>query len=149
MTMSTPSTPTEQAKVSAYHSRTDLSAKLPLTSLDSDASIVHVATNVGQDLGLEAHLADLDAVLATLLGSGGRGDLDVLDSKVGKGLGDLHLGLDVEEGIGELLSLCVIAARLARELGKNDVDDPRTAGVGIPRPGRAKGCTTYHGGWTR
>lgn len=81
-------------------------SELKRTSLDGDASIIHVATNVSENLGLETHLADLDAVLARLLGRSGRSDLDVLDSKVGQSLRNLHLGLGVEEGIGELLSLC-------------------------------------------
>lgn len=68
-----------------------------------------MATNVGEDLGLEAHVADLDAVEATLLGRRRGGELDVLDSKVGERLSDLHLGLGVEERICELLSLCVEA----------------------------------------
>lgn len=41
-----------------------------------------MATNVSQDLGLETHVANLLAVLARLLGSGGRSELDVLDSEV-------------------------------------------------------------------
>lgn len=76
------------------------------TSLDSNPGVVHVASDVGEDLALEAHLADLDAVLATLLGGGRRRELDVLDAKVGERLGDLHLCLGIEKGIGELLALC-------------------------------------------
>ena len=76
------------------------------TGLDSNAGIIHVATNVGEDLGLEAEVADGLAVEARLLTSSGRGELDVVHTKVVEGLGDLDLGLGVEEGVGELLALC-------------------------------------------
>lgn len=76
--------------------------RIGLTRLDSDPGVIHVTADVSQDLALQPHVADLDAVLATLLGRGGRGELDVLDTKVGEGLRDLHLRLGVEEGIGEL-----------------------------------------------
>jgi len=59
---------------------------------------------MGQDLGLEAKLADGLAVLARLGRGSGRGEFDVLDTKVGESSGDLDLGLPVEEGIGELLA---------------------------------------------
>lgn len=64
-----------------------------------------MAADVSQDLGLEAELADGLAILAGLLRGSGRGKLNVVDTKVVEGLGNLDLGLGVEEGVGELLAL--------------------------------------------
>jgi hypothetical protein len=73
--------------------------------LNSDLGIFHCASHVSEDLGLEAELADLLAVLAGL-GRGHRaGELNVLDTKVRESLGNLDLGLCVKVGIGKLLSL--------------------------------------------
>lgn len=80
--------------------------KEELTSLDRDPRVVHMTPDMSQDLALQSHVADLDAVLTTLLGSGGRSEFNVLYSKVGQGLRDLHLGFRVEERIRELFSLC-------------------------------------------
>lgn len=63
-----------------------------------------MAADVGEDLCVEAELADGLAVGAGLLGGGGGGELDVVDAEVVKGAGDLDLGLGVEEGVGELFS---------------------------------------------
>ena len=55
------------------------------TSLDSDTGVVHVASDVGKNLGLlEAELADSLAVCTRLGRSGRRGKLDVLDTKLVK-----------------------------------------------------------------
>lgn len=75
------------------------------TGLDGDASIVHVAADVGEDLGLEAKVTDGLAVDARLLGGSGGGELDVLYTKGIECLGDGDLRLGVEEGIGELFAL--------------------------------------------
>lgn len=75
------------------------------TSLDGDAGIVHVAANVGEDLGTETELADGLAIETRLLGGSGGGELDVLDTECVKSLGNSNLGLGVEESIGELFSL--------------------------------------------
>jgi len=75
------------------------------TSLNSELGIAHIATDVSQDLGLEAELADGLAIPPRLLRGSGRGQLDVIDAKVVKGLGNLDLGLGVEVGVGELLTL--------------------------------------------
>lgn len=75
------------------------------TSLHGQTGIVHVATDVGQDLGLEAELADGLAIPSRLLRGGGRSKLDVVDTEVVEGLGNLDLGLRVEEGVRELLTL--------------------------------------------
>lgn len=58
-----------------------------------------------EDLGLEAELADGLAVLSRLLRGSRRSQLDVVDAEVVEGLGDLDLGVDVEEGVRELLAL--------------------------------------------
>lgn len=47
------------------------------TSLDSDPGIVHVASDVGEDLGLETQLADGLTVLSRLLRSARAGELDL------------------------------------------------------------------------
>lgn len=57
-----------------------------------------------QNLGLQAQLADGFAVEATLLTGGGRGEFDVINAELIQGLGDLDLGLGVEEGVGELFA---------------------------------------------
>ena len=75
------------------------------TGLDGDACIVHVAANVGENLGLEAELADGLAIIARLLGGGGGGEFDVLYTKGIECLGDGDLCLGVEKGIGELFAL--------------------------------------------
>ena len=97
------------------------------TSLDGDASIVQVATNVAEDLGLETELADGLAICTTslapsvdrnsredghtlprLLRCRGAGELDVLDTERIKRLRNRNLGLGIEEGICELLTLCKV-----------------------------------------
>jgi len=75
------------------------------TGRDGQLGVAHVASDVGEDLGLEAEVADGLAVEARLLAGGGRGELDVVDAEGIEGLGDLDLGLGVEEGVGELLAL--------------------------------------------
>jgi hypothetical protein len=74
---------------------------------------------MGEDLGLEAHLADLLTVGAGLLRGGGGGELNVLDTEVGERLSDLHLGLGVKESTGELLSLCR-KSRSVNEIGEKE-----------------------------
>ena len=64
-----------------------------------------MAADVGEDLGLEPELADGLAVRARLLGRGGRGELDVLDTERIERLGDGDLGLGIEKRVRELLSL--------------------------------------------
>jgi len=75
------------------------------TGRDGQLGVVHVASYVGEDLSLEAELADLLAVEARLLTGGGRGELDVVDTEFVEGLGNLDLSCGVEEGVGELLAL--------------------------------------------
>lgn len=58
------------------------SAQRGLTSLDGDPGVVHVTTDMREDLGpLEAELADSLAVGSRLGRSGGRGELNVLDTE--------------------------------------------------------------------
>jgi hypothetical protein len=47
------------------------------TGLDSDFGILKVASDVGEDLGLEAEFADGLAVFTGLLACGGASELDV------------------------------------------------------------------------
>lgn len=75
------------------------------TGFDGDPSIVHVATDVGENLGLEAELAYGLAIEARLFGGGGRCELDVLYTKGIECLCDGDLCLCVEEGIGKLFAL--------------------------------------------
>lgn len=75
------------------------------TGLDSDLDIVHVTSDVSQDLGLQAELADGLAVLARLLACARAGQLDAVHSKFIQLLGDCDLHVGVEVGIGELLTL--------------------------------------------
>jgi hypothetical protein len=75
------------------------------TSFDGDPGIVHVAADVGEDLGLESELADGLAVCAGLLRGGGGGEFNVLDPEGIEGLGDRDFSLGVEEGVGKLLAL--------------------------------------------
>jgi hypothetical protein len=77
-----------------------------LTSLNSDPGIVHMASNVCENLGLESELADGLAISAGLLRCSGRGELDILDTECIESLRDGDLGLRIEESIGELLALC-------------------------------------------
>lgn len=72
--------------------------------LDGNLGVVHVATDVRQDLGLQAQFADGLTVLTGLLGGHWRGQFDVIDTEVVQGLGDFDLLLLVEEGVGKLLT---------------------------------------------
>ena len=76
------------------------------TSLNCYPGIIHVAANVGENLGFEAELADRLAVLAGLLRGGRRGELDAVDAKVIKRPGNFDLGFGVKKSVGELLTLC-------------------------------------------
>ena len=74
--------------------------------LHSDARNIHVATDVGENFGIEAKLADGLTVSSRLLGSCWRRELEILHAKLVERFGDGNLGLGVKEGIGELLPLC-------------------------------------------
>lgn len=74
-------------------------------SFHSQTGVVHVATDVGKDLSLEAELADGLAILSRLLRGSGGGKLDVVNAEVVESLGNLDLGLGIEEGVCELLAL--------------------------------------------
>lgn len=75
------------------------------TSFHSQTSIVHVAADVGEDLGLETELADGLAVLSRCFRGSRRSKFNIVDSELVESLGNLDLGLDVEEGVRELLAL--------------------------------------------
>lgn len=75
------------------------------TSLDRYSCIVHVTSDVGQDLGsLEAELANGFTVLARLLRRSWRGKLDVIGTELVECLSDFNLLSGVEVGIGKLLA---------------------------------------------
>ena len=75
------------------------------TSLNSDLDIVHVTSDVSQDLGLQAELANGLAVLAGLLACAGAGELNAVNTKFIQLLGNCNLHVGVKVGIGELLTL--------------------------------------------
>lgn len=64
-----------------------------------------MASNVGEDLGLQPELADGFAISPGLLGRHGRCELDVLHTERIEGFGDCNLGLGVKKRVGELLPL--------------------------------------------
>jgi hypothetical protein len=72
---------------------------------DRDSGIVHVATDVRQDFGVETELADGRAVKSGLLGSGWGGQLEIFDAKLVEGLGDRDFSLRIKKGIGKLFAL--------------------------------------------
>jgi hypothetical protein len=73
--------------------------------LDGDARVVHVAADVGEDLRAERQGGDGLAILVGLRAGDRGGQLDVLDTELVQGLGDLDLLLRGEMGAGELLAL--------------------------------------------
>lgn len=86
---------------------------------------------------LEAELADRLAVTARLLRGSRRGQLDVVDAEVIEGLGNLDLGLGVEEGVGELLAFSqgalddLEARDIAEEVAYGLVGIRGASGVGV------------------
>ena len=89
--------------------------------LDGDARVVHVATDVGEDFGLQAELADGLAVPSRLLGSYWRRELEILDAELVEGFGDGDLGLGVKEGIGKLLPLCAKSCEQCEGSARDDI----------------------------
>jgi hypothetical protein len=65
-----------------------------------------VTTDVRQNFGFQPELTDGFTVLSGLLGSGGRGEFDILHSESVECSRDGDFGLGIEEGIGELFALC-------------------------------------------
>jgi hypothetical protein len=104
MTTSTPSTPGCGWRSEKRKERGNVLDGL--TGFDGNSGVVHMATDVRENLGLEAELADRLAIESRLLRGGGRCEFDVLDTKCIECLGNCNLGLGVEEGIGKLLALC-------------------------------------------
>lgn len=84
-------------------------AQLGLTGLNGASGVVHVASGVGQDLGLPAalllELANGLAVFEGLLRSARVGELDVLHAEFSQGGRDLDLGRSVKESVGKLFAL--------------------------------------------
>lgn len=75
------------------------------TRLNSDSGVVHMAPDMGEDLGAETKLADGLAIKTGLLRCSGRCQLNVFDTKGIQCLGDSDLGLGVEESVCELFPL--------------------------------------------
>lgn len=65
-----------------------------------------MASDMGEDLGLQAELADGFAVCARLLRGCGGCELDVLHTERIERLGNGDFSLGVEKGVGELFTLC-------------------------------------------
>ena len=89
-----------------------------------------MATDVGEDLGLETELADSLAVRTRLFAGGRRRELDVLDTERIKSFGDGDLGLGVKESVGELL------------VGRTLLGDCQPLSPLPPNSARASGHTT-------
>lgn len=115
MTTSTPSTP--ECRVREWCRSGEGTER---TCFDGDASIVHVAANVSEDLGLETKLADGLAVDARLFGGGGGSEFDVFYTKGVECLCDGDLCLCIEEGIGELLALWTMCEEEYCEDGRDE-----------------------------
>lgn len=92
---------------------------------DGDARIVHVAADVGEDLRVEAELADGFAVRTGLLGRGGRGELEVLDTERIERPCDRDLRLRIEESVGELFALCSSRIDVSEVKGRSQARDDR------------------------
>jgi len=71
-----------------------------------NARVIHVATDVGEDFGVQAKLADGLTVSSRLFGSCWRRELKILHAKLVESFGDGNLGFGIKEGIGKLLPLC-------------------------------------------
>lgn len=65
-----------------------------------------MAANMGEDLGLEAQLANGFAVQARLLRSSRGCELDVIHAKCVQSLRDGDFSLRVKEGVRKLFALC-------------------------------------------
>ena len=76
------------------------------TCLNSNTSVIHMASDMGEDLGLQAELANGFAVCARLLRGCGGCELDVLHTERIERLGNGDFSLGVEKGVGELFTLC-------------------------------------------
>src|ERR1700760_3986886 len=74
------------------------------TSFDGNSGIVHVTTDMCEDLGFETQAANLDTVKTALLRGGRIGEFNVINTKVIEGSSNFNLGIGVEEGIGKLFS---------------------------------------------
>ncbi|EEQ40972.1 homocitrate synthase, mitochondrial precursor [Clavispora lusitaniae ATCC 42720] len=73
--------------------------------LHGHSGIVHVTTNMRQDLGLQAQLANGLAVSSRSFRSNRRGQFDVVHTEIVQGLGNLNLLFCGEKGIGKSLAL--------------------------------------------
>ncbi|KAH3671919.1 hypothetical protein OGAPHI_000105 [Ogataea philodendri] len=74
------------------------------TSLDSNFCVVHVTSDMGQNLGFQSQLANRLAISPTLFRGDRRGQLDVVHSKIIQSLGNLYFLLGGEKGVGKLLT---------------------------------------------
>lgn len=75
------------------------------SGLDGYLDIVHMTSHMREDLGLQSELADGLAVESALLTGARASELDAVNAKGIKLLGDGNLGLGIKVCIGKLLSL--------------------------------------------
>ena len=67
--------------------------------------VIHVASNVSEDFGFETEFANYFAISSRLFRGCRRGELDVFDSELVKGLCYADLGVCIEESVGKLYNL--------------------------------------------
>lgn len=65
-----------------------------------------MASDVGEDFGLQPELADSFAVLTGLFRRCGRSEFEVFNTEGVQCLGDGNFGVGIEESVGELFPLC-------------------------------------------
>lgn len=98
-------TSTPSAKQSVFLHLLLYLVHLTNSSLDCDSGIIHVTSDVGENLGLKSQLTNGLAILETLWGSSRAGEFDIVDTEVIEGLGDFDLLFSGEECGCELLTL--------------------------------------------
>ncbi|KAH3676951.1 hypothetical protein OGATHE_001441 [Ogataea polymorpha] len=74
------------------------------TCLNCNLSIIHMTSDVSQNLSLKPKFTNGLAIDSTLLGGNRRGQFNVVDTKVIQSLGDFNLFFCAEEGVGKLLT---------------------------------------------
>jgi hypothetical protein len=107
------------------------------TSLDSYPSVVHVTSNMSEDLAFETELADRFAVCTRLLRSDRRSELNVLDTELVQCSRNGNFRLGIEGGIGELFTLYEAAVMrietkrtVSKTTSESAVDDAEVRKIG-------------------